>query len=344
VLAPSRGEAIPGSGRLSPRKATGPILGSIFTLVAWAGIAHNSGSGWVQALGAVLGAVLAVGLIAPGRFVSRARVEVVSAPVDAVAGQPVELEIAASARVRVQPLVPEGETTFVGPRRSKHSRSDSGESHGVSLEGPGSDGAQLLRIVPERRGVVVAVMLDIASAAPFGLLWWSRRATLALPVEMLVAPRPSDPLPLPRESVDSSGDSNMRKPASLGEPRGVRSYELGDPRRSVHWRASAHTGSLMVREMELPAAEPIVIRVELPGDPDVADALASRALATVLALVECSRPVMLATREPEGERVAIVTGSRDAGRRLARAIPYGPGPGALTIEGPGSDQSPPGAQ
>jgi len=327
-------------GRVRPRRATGPIVGSILTLVAWAAIAHNSGSGWVQALGAVLGAVLVVGLVAPGRFVARAQVDVTSAPADAVAGQPVEIEIAASTRTRIRPLVPDGETAFFGPASGANGRSKARgpTDRTFATGGPAgasSGGTQLLRIVPARRGILVAVTVEIASAAPFGLLWWSRRATLALPVEMSVAPRPSEPLPLPQESEDSAGDSKTRKPASFGEPRGVRAYQLGDPRRSVHWRASAHTGSLMVREMELPSSEPLVVRVELPGDPDAADVLAGRALATVLALVERSRPVMLATREPEGERIATVTGSRDAGRRLARAIAYGSGPGSVTIEEPG---------
>jgi hypothetical protein len=96
----------------------------------------------------------------------------------------------------------------------------------------------------------------------------------------------------------------------------------------------------MVREMEVPAAEPVTVRVVLPGDQVQADVLAGRAFATVLALLGRQRPVILATHEPEGDRLALVVGAREAGRRLARAVPYGlnSGPGAsqgsVTIEEP----------
>ena len=69
------------TGRVRPLHPVGPIAGSVFTVLAWAAIAHNSGSGWVQALGVMLGSVLVVGLVAPGRVVNRARVSVKSSDV-----------------------------------------------------------------------------------------------------------------------------------------------------------------------------------------------------------------------------------------------------------------------
>ena len=141
---------------------------------------------------------------------------------------------------------------------------------------------------------------------------------------------------LPPENDDSPGESEARRPAAFGETRGVRPYQHGDSRRTVNWRASAHTGRLMVREMEVPTAEPVTVRVVLPPDPDEADLLAGRAFATVLALIGRQRPVMLATHEPAGDRLALVTGARDAGRRLARAVAYGGVSGSVTIEEPAS--------
>ena len=98
----------------------------------------------------------------------------------------------------------------------------------------------------------------------------------------------------------------------------------------------------MVREMEVPASEPVTVRVVLPADPDEADVLAGRAYATVLALIGRQRPVMLATHEPGGDRVALVTGARDAGRRLARAVP--PGAGSGSGQGSVTIEEPPGAR
>jgi uncharacterized protein (DUF58 family) len=303
-------------GRLRPVNAIGPIAGSIFTLLAWAALAHNSGSGWVQALGVVLGAVLLVGILGPGRAVGRSAVEVVGAPVDAIAGDPVELQVVSTTRLRVRPAIPGGKTAFCGPTEK---------------------GPSPLVVIPERRGILVAITVDIASAAPFGILWWSKRMTIALPVEICVAPKPTKSIWIPPEIDDWTGESPGRRTASVGEMKGVRDYQHGDARRMVHWRASAHTGRMMVREMEAPTSDPVTVRLVLPVDPAQADELAGRALATILALLDHSRPVMLATSEATGERVAIVLGSRDAGRRLARAIARGsrgPGEASLSIDDP----------
>jgi uncharacterized protein (DUF58 family) len=300
-------------GRLRPINAVGPIAGSIFTLLAWAAIAHNSGSGWVQALGAVLGAVLLVGIFGPGRAVARTKVDVVNTPVDAVAGDPFEIELTATSRVRIRPVFPGGAPAFVGPAEAGPTR---------------------LEIVQQRRGILVGISVDVASAAPFGILWWSRRTTLVLPAEVNVAPKPTTSIKIPPEIDDWNGESPGRRSAMIGETRGIRNYEHGDPKRLVNWRASAHTGHLMVRELEAPSSDPVIVRLELPADPQAADELAGRALATILKIIDNSRQVMLATREVSGERVAQVTGPTDAGRRLARAIGRGSGAGSLSVEDP----------
>jgi uncharacterized protein (DUF58 family) len=333
----------PSKGRVRPLNAIGPVAGSVFTVLAWAAIAHNSGSGWVQALGVVLGSVLLVGLVGPGRFASRARVSVESSPTDAVAGEPFEVSISASARVRVRPVSPPGKTRYFGPRGAHHDRRPHGDDrgpHGEIVPGGSSHDAPALEVVPNRRGVLVSVTVDIASAAPFGLVWWSRRATLALPVEVFVAPRPTKPFTIPPEGDHSGDEEGGGHSASFGATRGVRDYEHGDARRTVHWRASAHTGRLMVREMEMPSAEPVIVRIALPSDQAAGDELAGRGLATVHALLDRSRPVMLATHEPDGYRLAQVTGATDAGRRLARAVANGPGPGSVTIDDPSDGTRP----
>jgi uncharacterized protein (DUF58 family) len=266
----------------------------------------------------ILGSVLLVGLLAPGRAVAKTRVLVVSAPIDAVVGEPVELSVVASARVRIRPVSPEGITRFVGPR-------------GAARDSRETD-VPTVRVVPARRGILNSVTVDVASAAPFGLVWWSRRTTLALPVEVCVAPRPTKAFTIPPQGNDFGDESEGQRSAAFGETRGVRDYEHGDARRTVHWRSSAHTGRLMVREMEMPTAEPVIVRVSLPHDPVAADEMAARGLATVIALLDRSRPVMLSTYEPTGERLAQVSGPKDAGRRLARAVASGDGPGAVTID------------
>lgn len=327
------------TGRARPLHALGPVAGCVFTVLAWAAIAHNSGSGWVQALGVMLGSVLLVGLVGPGRLVTRVQVSVKSAPVDATVGESVGIVISASARVRVRPVSPEGSAGFFGPRGViKETDAETQDLDRVGALDMSGDESPRLRIVPKRRGILSAVTVDIASAAPFGLLWWTRRATLLLPVEMAVAPRPTKAFTIPPEGDDAGDEASNGRSSAVGETRGVREYEHGDARRTVHWRASAHAGRLMVREMEMPAAEPVIVRIELPVDQAEADEIASRALATVIALLDRSRPVMLATHEPTGDRLAQVTTPKDAGRRLARAVAGGERPGSVTIEEPGIER------
>ena len=171
-------------GRLRPVNAVGPIAGSVFTVLAWAAIAHNSGSGWVQALGAMLGAVLLVGILAPGFVVSRTGVAVESAPADGVAGEPLDIELAATTRIRVRPVTPPGKTGFVGPiNRGRSGRDDPHdrmhEPADMIVDGSRRSPA-VISVVPTRRGMLGAIQVEIASAAPFGILWWSRRSTLEI--------------------------------------------------------------------------------------------------------------------------------------------------------------------
>lgn len=288
-----------------PRRAFGPVVVSVVTMVGWVGVAHNSGSGWVQALGALLGAFLLIGLLGPAVAVRRARCRVVHCPSDTTAGVPATVVLEVSAPVEVRPLRPPGPVAL------------SGRSRTVEVE-----------LVPERRGVVTACTLRVGSAAPFGLLWWTRRVHLALPRPLVVAPRLGPPDADVADPGKVSSDEGRRVAARVGEPRGVRPYRPGDLRHWVHWPATAHTGELMVREMEQPASSPLVLRAELPLDPDRAEEAAGRHLGTVAALLAQGRAVMLVTYEPDGEHRRTVDSVVDAGRRLAVAEPFPTTPGA----------------
>jgi uncharacterized protein (DUF58 family) len=293
-----------GVGRLHPVRPLVPIGLTVAVLVGWGLVAHNSGSGWVQLLGEAVGATLVVGLVGPALAVRRARIEVLGAPGDATAGDGVEIALSATHRVRLRAVDPPGPETFAGPSRL-----------------PAAAGAVV--IVPARHGVVDAVTVDVESAAPFGILWWSRRVVLALPVSLHVAPRLGAPQPVPTVPDDGTGDGARRVAAVIGEARGARPYRPGDSRQWVHWPATAHTGALMVREMEGPVRPPATVSVSLPDDPDAAERIVEEALGTVVNLLSGGVPVTLATLEPGGPVVGPVGDRRTAGRRLARAVASG---------------------
>jgi len=285
-----------------PARPVAPMVVAVTIVALWWLVAHNAGAGWVQLLGDLVFGVLLIGVVGPALVVTRATLEVVAAPADAVAGTGVEVLVTASTRLRIRPAVPPGPEVFVGPVGRR-----------------GSVGERIT-VVPERRGVYGVVTLDIASAAPFALQWWSRRVRLALPSALHVSPRcgrPARPRPTPHEEA---GDVVDRPRTDMGFPRGARPYTPGDNRRLVHWRATAHAGKLMVRELERPAADAVTVTVELPEEPEEAERIAERALGTIVQLLDGGTPVLLATVEPSGPVLAPVADRRRAGRRLARAV------------------------
>ena len=307
-------------GRVHPVAWFTPVVGSVVAVLAWAGVAHSSGSGWVQAVGALLAAVLFTGLVAPLFPARRAAVSCVSSPSDTEAGQTVTLSMTANGPIRIRPRRPAG--TVV--RAAGSSR------------GPRSVD---VTVTPDRRGVVESVGIELASCAPFGLLWWAREVEVPLPRPLHVAPRFGRAGEVTTRPDDSTGDAPLRVPSGAGEPRGVRPYQPGDTRRAVHWPATSHVGSLMVRERERQTEDPVVVDVVLPPDPLEAEAESERVMAAVNRCLIRGQPVVLGTQEPNGHAVRLVRDRIDLGRRLARAVPspLEPSQPRTTSPGPRSD-------
>jgi len=262
-----------------PERALVPIAGTALLLCVWAGVAHASGSGWVQTVGAVVAGLLLLGLVAPAFVAPGLTVICEMSSTDAVAGSPVELEIVGNRAMRCVP------------------RSTSGGPLLLTRHVP----ARLV-IVPPRRGVISTITLRLGTAAPFGLLWWSRDQILELPRPLYVAPKARAHSAAVRETPSLKEGSRTPRPTLSGDLRGVRPYQHGDGRRRVHWHASAHTGDLMVRESEMRTDDP------------------------VLAQMNAGRTVVLETTEPTRRVVAPVTDRLTAGRRLARAVGPSDGP------------------
>lgn len=284
-----------------PQAVFGPVVGTAAGLVAWTGVSRSSGSGWVQAVGVLVAAVLATGLLTPALVAARARVRCVASPADAVAGSSVTVVVAATGPVRLRPLSPPGTpVTAAGPARGERT---------VDVE-----------VVPPLRGVVGELVVSVDSAAPFGLLWWGRHHRVPLSRPLHVAPRATDGAGHDGRPDDRPGDAARPVPASSGLARSLRAYLPGDRRSTVHWPGTAHAGSLMVREAEHPTDEPIVVEVVLPDDLVTAERRAGEAMATLVSLLRRGERVVLVTDEPGGRMVAPVADAVDAGRRLARAV------------------------
>jgi uncharacterized protein (DUF58 family) len=300
-----------------PARPWAPIAAGVLVIGLWWLVAHNAGSGWVQVLGDLVFGALLIGIGGPFVVVSRARVGVHRAPADGIAGLSLVVDVQSRSRVRVRPVDPPGPEVFVGP---------------VGRWGA-ADTAVTLQ--PLHRGVHRSVTFDIASAAPFALQWWTKRVQVTLPAALHVSPRCGPAQRVPLRPEDGTGELLDRPRADEGLPRGARPYVPGDPRRLVHWRATAHVGQLMVQELEQPAADPVTITVELPAEAEAAERVAEGALGSVVRLLHDGRPVVLGTTEQSGPVLAAVADRRTAGRRLARAVAAAGGAGSVPRPGAG---------
>lgn len=98
-----------------------------------------------------------------------------------------------------------------------------------------------------RRGLYQFDGFRVATKFPFGLFIKSRKQTSAS--EVLVFPA-THSVRLPAPSGQRLGDNQSNKVGRRGEFFGLREYRDGDDRRSIHWRSSARSNKLLVREYE----------------------------------------------------------------------------------------------
>jgi uncharacterized protein (DUF58 family) len=110
-----------------------------------------------------------------------------------------------------------------------------------------------------RRGLYRLSGYRLATKFPFALFRKSR--DVDAPLEVLVYPaRTAVPRPPPRTTA--TGDAPAGRLGRRGEFFGLRERRPGDDRRDVHWRSSARTGRLLVREYEDELARRVVIGVD----------------------------------------------------------------------------------
>ncbi|HEX4813137.1 MAG TPA: DUF58 domain-containing protein [Nonomuraea sp.] len=187
----------------------------------------------------------------------------------------------------------------------------------------------------DARGEIPVGPLVLVRADPFGLTRRVRRygATATL----LVRPR-TVPLPVP----PSGKAHHLEGPTSDNAPSGtvtfhtLREYVVGDDLRHIHWRSSARTGTLMVRQLidaSLPTTT-VVLDTRSLTEPAV-DAAASVALAAARAgfpvrLLTGEGPLTDAKADAETvlDRLAVV---RAGSAGVAEAVRLARGGGSLVL-------------
>jgi uncharacterized protein (DUF58 family) len=117
---------------------------------------------------------------------------------------------------------------------------------------PGETADAAYRLPTARRGIYTVGPLKLSVHDAFGVV--ETGITLAGEDKFVVYPKVEDVLPLPGAASREARMGAMqasRVPVGL-DFFGLREYEVGDDLRRVHWRSTARTGELMLRQDEMP--------------------------------------------------------------------------------------------
>jgi uncharacterized protein (DUF58 family) len=117
--------------------------------------------------------------------------------------------------------------------------------------GPGKSCSFQIYVVPKNRGPLACLGTRIASKYPFGLLTRFRTITDKRHVDIYPAlgTLTTRLLPANRESEYQMGNTQPQYKGNSEEFFALREYRAGDNPRFIHWRRTARTGRLIVREM-----------------------------------------------------------------------------------------------
>ncbi len=99
-----------------------------------------------------------------------------------------------------------------------------------------------------RRGVYSFPPLGVQTSAPFGLFRASR--TIDAPLEVTVYPKALPIETTPIQGAFRGESAKLPQPGFTGDLRGSREFQHSDELRKIHWRNSARSGHLMVKEFD----------------------------------------------------------------------------------------------
>jgi uncharacterized protein (DUF58 family) len=190
--------------------------------------------------------------------------------------------------------------------------------------------------MPRRRGLTRLPGLRVTTRFPFGLFVKRGRPLAEQEIVVFPAVRPLDVMG--RRSA-ASGDRSLHRRGRGHDLHNLREYRAGDDRRLIHWRSTARTGTLTVRELEdeTSAATRIVLVGDGTRDAQRLEAALSEAASLAVHLLAAGAPVELT-----GPGVHVPAGRGQAQRRrlltaLALYDPPGPGGAPARRRGRGSE-------
>ena len=161
------------------------------------------------------------------------------------------------------------------------------------------------RVPTRRRGRYRVGPLALSASDPFGL---ARRVLPGVvDSDVLVRPRVHDIVAPVAVGSRVAGESDLPAPRAMASDLGnefltLREYQLGDDLRRVHWRSTARTGNLMIRQNEARwrSRAAVLLDVHPEGhDPESFEVAVEAVASIVTRLVRLQRRVEVATSAGE---------------------------------------------
>ncbi len=119
---------------------------------------------------------------------------------------------------------------------------------------------------PSRRGLLRIELEAVGSLFPFGFLKKQRWAGAAM--EVKVWPQPIEYLRTPAAASSRlHGGEQVARVGTGSDLLALRRYDLGDSHRLIHWKASARTGHLLVRQFAAESAGVFSLWVSASAEP-----------------------------------------------------------------------------
>ena len=170
----------------------------------------------------------------------------------------------------------------------------------------------------DTRGVVDTLKLHVRSRGLCGLVTCTRAHNIRLARALEVGPRPVVPAQ-PFPDLGGGWGDGAAAPAPDGElVRGLRDYLPGDRLRQVHWRATAHTGELVVKETEEPQAPVLHLVLDLGPGGEAGEAAAGRCAWYAGEALRRGYQVTITTMEDSHPLTDATPSMLQVNRRLAR--------------------------
>lgn len=294
------------------------VMYVLVTLFIAVGAINGQNNLLFAGLGLAIGGLLSSGVISGAALMGVRLRRVPGGP--ATAGRAYRLRYEIANANRVMPVFGLHVEEAVERRAKAASRAFAGARAFAAYVGPRRTQVIAAPLRPMERGVARLPAVRVWSTFPFGLA----RKSLTFEAPRSIEVRPAD-LPLrgglvERLAARASAGVDAERAAGSGEEFfGLREYVVGDSPRQIAWRASARTGTLVVRQHAMPS--PIRLWVVLRfGDAGSADRrLSERAIALAASLLRAAdeQGVAVGLAVPAGP---VVLPPRVDRRQLDRAL------------------------